>query len=167
MREQDGFPVLPLPPCAPTVHVKQFKKKLSRSGPDPSNIQFNWRSALGKCPWNRQAILLLAREYLELYREGKIKLKHRVLPYNSKVDLSTLQKTIRQRLFRTQTYWKDKNLPPQSNSDDDDDTTVVPCTVEERVERKLTLTRRRMRGLKVRIHQFLFVLSLIRISTVT
>jgi hypothetical protein len=154
VREEHGLPVLPLPPCAPAVHVQQFNKKHSRTGPDPSNIQYDWRSPLGKCPWNRQATLLLAREYLELYTEGKIKLKHRILPYNPKVDLKTLQKTIRERLARTQICWKGQNLhnsgtPP--HRDDDDDTTAVPSTMQERADRKVTLTRRRMRGITVRI----------------
>ena len=155
VREEHGLPVLPLPPCAPAIHVKQFNGKHSRTGPDPSNIQYNWRSPLGQCPWNRQATLLLAREYLELYRDGKIKLKHHILPYNPKVDVKTIQKTIQLRLVCTQIYWKDKNLPINSNryddDDDDDDTTAVPCTIEERAERKLTLTRHRMCGLKVSI----------------
>lgn len=158
VREEHGLPVLPLPLCAPAIHVKQFNEKNSRTGPDPLNIQYNWRSPLGKCPWNRQATLLLAREYLEIYREGRIKLNHRVLPYHPKVDLKTIQKTIRLRLFRTQTHWKDQNLPNNSTSpqrNDNDDTTVVPCTMEEQATRKVTLTRRRMRGLKVRIDQFL------------
>ena len=170
MREEHGLPVLPLPPCAPAVLVKQFNEKHSRTGPDPSNIQYNWRSPLGRCPWNRQATLLLAREYLELYREGRIKLKNRILPYDPKVDLKTLQKTIRQRVIRTYICWKGQDLPNNSTSphrDDDDDTTAVPSTMQERAERKLILTRRRMRGIKVRIDYFLCILSPIHISTVT
>ena len=155
MREENALPILPLPLCAPAIHVKQFNKKHSRSGPDTSNIQLNWQSLLGKCPWNHQATLLLAQEYLELYREGKIKLKHRILPYNPKVDLKTVQKTLQMRLFHTQTYWNNKNLPDNNSSpcsDDDDDTTAIPCTKEELAERKLTLTRHQMRGIKVRIN---------------
>lgn len=150
MREEHGLPVLPLPPCAPAIHVKPFNEKHSRTGPDPSNIQYNWRSPLGKCPWNRQATLLLAQEYLKLYIEGKIKLNHRILPYNPEVDLKTVQKTIRQRLARTQICWKGQNLP-NNRDDDDDDTTAVPCTMQDQAESKVTQTRRRMRGLKVRI----------------
>ena len=161
MKEEHGLPVLPLPPCAPAIHVKQFKGKHSRSGPDASNIQYNWRSPLGKCPWNRQATLLLAMEYLELYKNGKIKLNHLILPYDPKVDLKTIQKTIRTRISRTQTYWKDENLPNNTDNDNDD-TTAIPCTKEERAERKITLARHRMRGLKVTY--FPFVLSLILIS---
>lgn len=156
MREEHGLPILPLPPCAPDIHVKQFVEKHTRTGPDASNIKYNWRRPLGKCPWNRQATLLLAREYLELYRGGEIKLNHRILPYNPKVDLKTIQKTIRLRLFRTQIYWKDLNLPNNRNphDDDDDDTTAVPYTTQERAEEKVTLTRRRMRGTKVRIDSY-------------
>ena len=144
MREENGLPIFPLPPCAPAIHAKQFNKKHSHSGPDASNIQLSWRSPLGKCLWNCQATLLLAWEYLELYREGKIKLKHCILPYNPKVDLKTVQKTLQMRLFHTQTYWKNKNLPDNNSSphsDDDDDTTAIPCTKEELAKKKLTLTR--------------------------
>ena len=162
-REELGLPVPPLPPCAPAIHVKQFTEKHSRTGPDASNIQYNWRSPLGKCPWNRQATLLLAQEYLELYRGGKIKVDHCILPYDHKVDLKTIQKTIRQRLFRTQTYWRDLNLPNNSTPPhgDDDNTTAVSSTMEERAEGKVTSTRRRMRGVSVRIDSFLFILSLL------
>ena len=152
------------------MHVKQFNVKHSRTGPDPFNIQFNWLSTLGKCPWNCQATLLLAREYLELYREGKIKLKHRVLRYHPKVDLKAIQKTIRLRLVRTQNHLKDKNLPNNSTphqTDDDEDITTVPYTMQERADLKIALTRRRMRGIKVRIDEYFFIVSLIRISTVT
>ena len=164
-REEHGLPVLPLPPCAPAIHVKQFIEKHSRTGPDASDIQYNWRKPLGKCPWNRQATLLLAREYLEQYREGRIKLNHIILPYNPKVDLKTIQNTIRLRLFRTRTYWKDLNLPndTQTHRDDDDRTTAVPCTTQEQAEGKVTLTRRRTRGSKVRIDSFLFISSLMLI----
>ena len=58
--------------------------------PDASNIQLNWQSLLGKWLWNRQATLLLAWGYLELYKEGKIKLEHHILPYNPKLDLKTI-----------------------------------------------------------------------------
>ena len=157
VREEHGLPLPLFPPCAPAIHVKQFVEKHTRTGPDASNIQYNWRKPLGKCPWNRQTTLLLAREYLELYRGGKIKLNHRILPYNPKVDLKTIQKTIGQRLSRTQTYWKDLNLPnnstpPHRDDDDDDDTTAVPCTIQERAEGKVTLTRRQACGTKVRIN---------------
>lgn len=163
MKEEHGLPVPPMPPCAPAIHVKQFIEKNVRTGPDPYNIQYNWRGLLGKCPWNRQATLFLAQEYLELYKGGKIKLNQSILPYDSEVDLPTIQKTIRQRLFRTQTYWRDLNLPNNSSSPDDDDdtTTAVPSTMQERAEGKVTLSRRRMRGIKVRIDSFLFILSLL------
>ena len=70
-----------------------------------------------------------------------------------KVDLKTVEKTIRQRLLRTQTYWKDLNnrTPPHRGDDDNDDTTAVPYTMQERAEGKVTLTRHRMHGTKVRI----------------
>lgn len=164
MKEEHGLPVLPLPPCAPAIHVKQFTEKHSRTGPDPCNIQYNWQRPLGICSWNRQATLLLAQEYLELYRGGKIKLNRRILLYNPKIDLKTIQKTIRLRVSRTQTYWKHLNLPNYGtppDEDDDDNTTAAPCTMEERAEGKVTLTRRRTRGLKVRIDLFLFILSLL------
>jgi hypothetical protein len=144
--EEHGFPVLPLPPCAPATHVRQFVEKHTRIGPDASNIQYNWQRPLGICPWNRQATLLLAQEYLELYRGGGIKVNHRVLPYDPKVDLKTIQKTIRLRLFRTQTFWKELNL--HNNSRDNNDATAAP--LQERAEGKVTLTRRRTRGKKVR-----------------
>jgi hypothetical protein len=161
VKEEHGLPVLPLPPCAPAIHVKQFIEKHARTGPDPYNIQYDWRRPLGKCPWNRQATLLLAREYLELYKGEKIKVNHCILLYNPEVDLTTIQKTIRQRLFRTQTYWKDLNLPNNSTNDDDDTTAAVPPTKQERAEGKVTLTRHRMRGIKVRIDSFLIILSLL------
>jgi hypothetical protein len=169
VKEEHGLPVLPLPPCAPANYVKQFVEKHTRTGPDASSIQYNWRKPLGKCPWNRQATLLLAREFLEMYREGKIKLNDRVLPYNPKVDLKILQKTIRQRVSRTQTYWKELNLPNKStpDSDDDDNTTAAQCTRQERAERRVTMTRRRMRGTKVRIDSSNLLLFLVHISTVT
>lgn len=157
MREEHGLPVLPLPPCAPAIHVKQFTEKHTRTGPDAFNIQLNWQKPLGKCPWNRQATLLLAQEYLELYKGGKIKLNHRILLYNPKADLKTIQKTIRLRLFRTQTYWKNFNLPnnstpPYGDDDHDHDTTAgVPSTMQDQAEGKVTSTRRRMRGTKVRL----------------
>jgi hypothetical protein len=164
VKEEHGLPLPPMPPCAPAIHVKQFVEKHARTGPDPYNIQYNWRRPLGKCPWNRQATLLLAREYLELYEGGKIKVNKRILPYNPEVDLATILKTIRHRLFRTQTYWKELNLPNDSSShhrDDDDDDTAARSTMQERAEEKVTLTRRRMRGIKVRIDSFLFILSLL------
>ena len=77
-------------------------------------------------------------------------MNRRVLPYDPKVDLKAIQKTIRQRLSRTQTYWKDLNLP--NNRRDDDDDTAEPCTMQKRAEDKVTSTRRRMRGIKVRIN---------------
>ena len=167
MKEELGLPVLPLPPCAPAIHVKQFTEKHTRTGPDACNIQYNWQRPLGKCPWNRQATLLLAREYLELYQGEKIKLNNCILPYNPKADLKTIQKTIRQRLQRTQTFWKDLNLPnsstPPYGDDDDNDSDIntVPCTRQERAEGKVAMTRRRTRGAKVRIELFLFILSLL------
>ena len=81
-------------------------------------------------------------------------MNRRILPYNSEVDLKMVQKTIRQRLVRTQICWKGQDLPNNStpaHRDDDEDTAAVPCTMEEQAERKVTLTRRRMRGMKVRI----------------
>lgn len=153
-REQYGLPVQPLPPCAPANHVKQFVEKHTRTGPDASNVQYNWQRSLTKCPWNRQATLLLAQEYLELYREGKIKLNHCILPYNPKVDLKTIQKTIQLRLSRTQTYWKDLNLPDNSRDDDDDDDDGTTATMQERAEGKIKLTRRRTRGSNVRINSY-------------
>jgi hypothetical protein len=168
VREEHGLPVLPLPPCAPAIHVKQFIEKHTRTGPDPCNIQYNWQQPLGKCPWNRQATLFLAREYLELYKEGKIKLNGRVLPYDSEeeVDTKTIQKTIRMRIARTQAYWKDLNLPnngapPHRDDYINDDTTTVPCPRQERAEERVTLKRRRMRGVKVRIASFFFISSLL------
>jgi hypothetical protein len=82
------------------------------------------------------------------------------LPYNPKVDQKTIQKTIQQRLFRTQTYWKDQNLLNNNTSPhgDDDDITTVPSTMQERAEGKVTSTRRRTCGLKV-IDSFLLILS--------
>ena len=67
------------------------------------------------------------------------------------VDLKTLQKMIWLRVVCTQTYSEDKNnsTPPHS---DDDDNTAVSCTMEEWAKRKLTLTRHRMHGVKVRIN---------------
>ena len=164
MREEHGLPVPPLPPCAPAIHVNQFIEKRTRTGPDICNIEYNWQSPLGKCPWNRQATLLLAQEYLELlYREGKIKLNHRILPYDLEVDLKAIQKTIRLRLFRTQIYWKDQwlsnNSTPPHRIDNDDNTTAIPYTMQERAEGKVTSNRRRMRGINVRIDSFLFILS--------
>jgi hypothetical protein len=165
-REEHGLPILPLPSCAPAIHVKQFVEKHTRAGPDVCNIQYNWRKPLGKCPWNRQATLLLAQEYLELYRGGKIKLNRRILPYDPEVDLKIIKNTIRLRLSRTQTYWKDLNMPTPPHIDDDDNDTAVPC--QKRGEGKVTLTRRRMRGIKVRIDSFYFMLkSLVHNFTVT
>lgn len=151
MKEEHGLPVSSLPPCAPAIHVKQFAEKRSRTGPDACNIQYNWQRPLGKCPWNRQATTLLASEYLELYKEGKIKMNNLILPYNPKVDLKTIQKTIPMRLARTQTFWKGLNLPnnssPPHRDDDDDDTTRI---MQNRAEARLTLARRRSRGVKVK-----------------
>ena len=63
-----------------------------------------------------------------------------------------------------QTYWKGLNFPnnrTQTHKDDNDDsTTAAPCTTQERAEGKVTLTRCRTCGNKVRIHSFLFILSL-------
>src|SRR5271168_126483 len=89
------------------------------------------------------------------YTKGGIKLNHCILPYNPTVDLKTIQKTIRLRLFHTQTYWKGLNFSnnrTQTHRDDDDDsTTAASCTTQERAEGKVTLTRRRTCGNKVRI----------------
>ena len=169
MREEHGLPVPPLPPCAPAIHVKQFTEKHTRNGPDTHNIQYNWQRPLGKCPWNHQATLLLAQEYLELYKGGKIKLNKRILPYNPRADLKTIQKTIRLRLFCTQNYWKDLNLPNNStppyrddDHDHDHDTNAgIPRTMQDQAEGKVTLTRRRTRRMSVRIDSFLLILSLL------
>ena len=81
-------------------------------------------------------------------------MNRRILPYNRKVDLKTIQRTIRMRLVRTQIYWRDQNLPNNNT----DDITAVPSTIQERAEAKVTLTRRRTRATKV-IDLFLFILS--------
>ena len=70
MREEHGLPTPLLPPCAPAIHVKQFVKKHTHIGPETGNIQYNWLKPLGLSPWNHEATLLLAKEYLELYRGG-------------------------------------------------------------------------------------------------
>ena len=165
MREEHGLPVPPLPPCAPAIHVKQFTEKHTRNGPDTCNIQYNWQRLLGKCPWNHQATLLLAQEYLELYKGGEIKLNQHILPYNLRDDLKTIQKTIRLRLVCTQNYWKDLNLPnnstpPYRDDDHDHDTNAcVPRTMQDRAEGRVTLTRCRTHGTNIRIDSFLLILS--------
>ena len=86
-------------------------------------------------------------------------MNHRILPYDPKVDLKTIQKTIHQRLFCTHTYWKKQNLP----NNDDNDTTAIPSTMQEQAEGRVTMTRCQTRGTKVRIHLFLFILTLLLI----
>ena len=166
VKEENGLPVPPLPPCAPAIHIKQFIEKHTHIRPDTCNLQYNWQRLLGKCPWNHQVTLLLAWEYLELYREGKIKLNHCILPQNPKVDLKTIQKTIWLRLSHTQPCWKDLNLPnnstpPHRDDNDNDNTTAIPCTIEEQAEAKVTLTGHWTCGAKVRFDWFLFILNLL------
>ena len=86
-------------------------------------------------------------------------MNRRILPYNPKVDLKTIQKTICQRLFCTHTYWKKQNLPNNGNNN----TTAVPSTMQEQAEGRVTMTRHWTHGTKVRIHSFLFILTLLLI----
>ena len=82
-----------------------------------------------------------------------------ILPYDPKVDLKTIQKSICQKLFRTHMYWNKQNLP----NNDDNDTTAVPSTMQEQAEGRVTMTRHQTHGTKVRIHLFLFILTLLLI----
>ena len=82
-----------------------------------------------------------------------------ILPYNPKVDLKTIQETICQRLFCTHAYWKKQNLP----NNNDNDITAVPSTMQEQAEGRVTMARRWTCGTKVRIHSFLFILTLLLI----
>ena len=111
-----------------------------------------WVRAHGTARW----LSFLQRSTLN-YTGGGIKVNHCILPYNPKVDLKTIQKTIRQRLFCTHTYWKRQNLPKNDNND----TTAIPSTMQEQAEGRVTMTRHQTCGTKVRIHSFLFILTLL------
>ena len=56
-------------------------------------------------------------------------------------------------------YWKNQNLP----NNDDNNTTAIPSTMQEQAEGRVTMTRHQTCGTKVRIHLFLFILTLLLI----
>jgi hypothetical protein len=66
VREKNCLPILPLPSCAPAIHIKQFNKKHFHTRPDTSNIQLYWQSPLGKCLWNARQLYFLHGRWLEL-----------------------------------------------------------------------------------------------------
>ena len=108
VKEEGGLPASSLPPCAPQEVVKLFSEGRGR-GPNLENLQFNWRKCLGSCKWNRQAISLLGEHYLAMFRSGQIKHRGRVLRYDPKVNIILIKNTIRLRLQRTQTHWRNEN----------------------------------------------------------
>ena len=129
-----------LVPLLPTSHNSL------RSTP-ASDLTFPTSNIIGRCRWvcargTARQLCFLHRSTLNYTGGGGIEVDCCILPYNAKVDLKTIQKTIRLRLVRTQTYWK------ELNSRDNDDSDAIP--LQKRAEEKVTLTRRRTRGTHVR-----------------
>jgi hypothetical protein len=112
IKEVSGIPNGPLPPCAPAHKVQHFNDRISCVGPDPANIQYFWPGALGKCKWNKQATVLFASEYHNLYQEASILYNGNVLPYNSPISMKKIGK---KRLQRTQIHYRNANWPQNDN----------------------------------------------------
>ena len=152
VREESGLPRSPLPPCAPAAHVKLFNSGETRFGPDPLNIQYNWRGFLAKCKWNRQATALLAKEYHTLFQEQQIIHNGRALIYDLTIDTNRIRKTIQTRLNRMQMHWKNENIPQHASPDDSDDNIDMngargaPHTPEELAIDRAASTRRQRRA---------------------
>jgi hypothetical protein len=146
VKEVSGIPKGPLPPCALAHEVQHFNDGISRVGPDPANIQYFWPGALGKCKWNKQATSLLASEYHNLYREGRIIHNGNVLPYDSSISMKEFEKKIRTRLQRTQIHYRNANRPQNNDSRNTD----VPLpTPSELASLRLKGNRIHRRGAKV------------------
>lgn len=148
VKEVSGLPNEPLPPCAPTHVVQHFNSGITRAGPDPLKIQYFWPAPLGQCKWNRQATAQLAREYHDLFQEGKILHNSEVLPYDSTISIKDFEKKIRMKLQRTQIHWKNANRP-QVNDPHNDDPAIPSSTPRELASLQLKESRRRRRGAQV------------------
>ena len=147
--------------CCLLVPLLSMSNNLLRSKPAP-DLTLATYSITGWSLWvhaheTARQLYFLQRSTLS-YKGGKIKVNHRILPYDPKVDLKTIQKTICQRLFCTHMYWKNQNL-----SNNNDNNTAVPSTMQEQAEGRVTMTRCWICGTKVRIHSFLFILTLLLI----
>ena len=146
VREVSGLPNGSLPPCAPAHEVKHYNQGISRTGPDPRNIQYFWPGPLAKCKWNKQATAYLAVEYHDLFQEGKILHNGKVLLYDSTIPIKDFEKIIRTRLQRTQLHWKNANRPQNNSSHDTDDPAITQL---ELASRRMKESRLRCRGAKV------------------
>jgi hypothetical protein len=146
VREVSGLPNESLPPCAPAHEVQHYNKGISRTGPDPSNVQYFWPGPLGNCKWNKQATAHLASEYHDLFQKGKILHNREVLPYDSTIPIKEFEKKIRIRLQRTQIHWKTANRPQNNSSHDTDDPAI---SQSELASRRIKGSRLRRRGAKV------------------
>jgi hypothetical protein len=149
VKEVLGLPNEPLPPCAPTHEVQHFNGGITRVGPDPLKIQYFWPAPLSQCKWNKQATSQLAREYHNLFQEGKILHNGEVLPYDSTISMKDLEKKIRIKLQRTQIHWKNANRPQDDSPHNIDDPAKPLSTPWELASLRLKESRRRRRGAQV------------------
>lgn len=149
VKEVSGLPNDPLPPCAPTHEVQHYNDGISRTGPDPLNIQYFWPGPLGKCKWNKQATAHLASEYHDLFQKKKILCNGNVLPYDSTIPIKEYEKKIRIRLQRTQFHWKNANLPQNNHLHSTDNPAIPLSTPSELASRRMKESRLRCRGAKV------------------
>jgi hypothetical protein len=155
VREELNLPVGQLPECAPPDLVKAFCKAGTRSGTGPrvDRVVYNWRGGLSTCKWNKQASAILAEEYANLLKSGRVKHCDIVIPYDPKTtNVSALCKKIPERLQRTQFHWKQANDPdtlPQNTTDESDadgDGMTTMTAAEKAALRRTTKLRRRVRA---------------------
>jgi hypothetical protein len=149
VKEVSGLPNEPLPPCAPAHEVQHFNDGISRTGPDFLNVQYFWPGALGKSKWNKQATAHLAREYHDMFQNGKILRNGKVLPYDSTIPMKEYEKKIRIRLQRTQLHWKNANRSQNNNPHSIDIPDIPLSTPTELADRRMKEIRLRSRGAKV------------------
>jgi hypothetical protein len=155
VKEVSGIPNGPLPPCAPVHKVQHFNDRISHVSPDPVNIQYFWPKALGKYKWNKQATVLFASEYHNLYQEGSILYNGDVLPYNFAISVKEFGKKIRIRLQQTQIHYRNANRP---QNDDPHNTDLSFPTPSELASLQLKGNRFHHRGAKC-YKQLLFFFS--------
>lgn len=152
--------------------MKLFVQGLTRVGPDPQDVRLNWRGGIRSCKWNKQALAILSEEYINRLQNGEVKHNNVTLQYDEGVvKISNLRKTIARRLERTRFHWKNANAPASVTDDGDDDDTMAvqpPRTPGDIARSQSTETRRRQRGLLVRIHRHfvLFIYLFPSVSTV-
>ena len=131
IREVSGLPNEPLPLCTPAHKVQHYQEGISHVGPDPLNIQYSWAGPLGRCKWNKKAMVHLANKYHDLFQGGKILYNSHILPYNSTISIKDFEKKIRIRLQQTQMHWNNANQPQNNKTHDTDVPTIpLPTPVE-------------------------------------